>query len=349
MPGLRRRRARRAFAPRSSSPATPSRPGRAASSLPAPMGGALGEAALVDYFVRIASAVSAARDDPGCARLPRRRARARARAADRSAAPRTSRLVKLEAGPVEMSDWIERLGARVRDLGRRRRRLPARLRAHRRGGHHPGRRPGRLRSSASTRPRREGEQRSRRSASRDPADARLRDAALDRPLQRLREARPRPAWRSRQRRRSARPPTRSATCPGDAARAASGRVAARSRAVFVSTDPLQGVEGLREPQRLSHQLSTLLAAEIVSGRIGVGQAFPSSEEIVTRFGVSRTVARETVQALAMLGIVNVQHGKRTEVLPARGVGHPQLDRAGGAAPRGQGRAAAARPRTSSAC
>ena len=83
----------------------------------------------------------------------------------------------------------------------------------------------------------------------------------------------------------------------------------------MSTDPLQGVEGLREPRRLSHQLATLLAAEIVSGRIEVGQAFPSAEEIVTRFGVSRTVARETVQALAMLGLVFVQHGKRTEVCP----------------------------------
>jgi DNA-binding FadR family transcriptional regulator len=72
---------------------------------------------------------------------------------------------------------------------------------------------------------------------------------------------------------------------------------------------------LREPQRLSQQLSTLLAAEIVSGRIGVGEAFPSSEEIVTNYGVSRTVARETVQALAMLGMVNIQHGKRTEVCP----------------------------------
>ena len=83
----------------------------------------------------------------------------------------------------------------------------------------------------------------------------------------------------------------------------------------MSTDPLQGVEGLREPRRLSHQLATLLAAEIVSERIAVGQAFPSAEEIVTRFGVSRTVARETVQALAMLGLVFIQHGKRTEVCP----------------------------------
>jgi DNA-binding FadR family transcriptional regulator len=83
----------------------------------------------------------------------------------------------------------------------------------------------------------------------------------------------------------------------------------------VSTDPLDGVEGLREPRRLSEQLATLLAAEVVSERIAVGQAFPSSDEIVSRFGVSRTVARETVQTLAMLGLVTVKHGKRTEVCP----------------------------------
>ena len=83
----------------------------------------------------------------------------------------------------------------------------------------------------------------------------------------------------------------------------------------MSPDGRSGREGLREPQRLSEQLSTLLAAEIVSGRIGVGEAFPSSEAIVKTYGVSRTVARETVQALAMLGMVNVQHGKRTEVCP----------------------------------
>jgi DNA-binding FadR family transcriptional regulator len=84
---------------------------------------------------------------------------------------------------------------------------------------------------------------------------------------------------------------------------------------LVSGERRGRIEGLREPQRLSQQLSTLLAAEIVSGRIGVGEAFPSSEEIVSQYGVSRTVARETVQALAMLGMVNIQHGKRTEVCP----------------------------------
>ena len=83
----------------------------------------------------------------------------------------------------------------------------------------------------------------------------------------------------------------------------------------MSTDPLNGVQGLREPQRLSDQLAVLLAAEVVSGRIAVGHAFPSADEIVSRFSVSRTVARETVQALAMLGLVHVKHGKRTEVCP----------------------------------
>ena len=120
------------------------------------------------------------------------------------------------------------------------------------------------------------------------------------------------------------------------------------QAVSVSGDgPLRPRRGLREPQRLSQQLSTLLAAEIVSGRIGVGEAFPSSEEIVNRFGVSRTVARETVQALAMLGMVNIQHGKRTEVCPPEDWDILSADRAGGAAPRGQGRAARCTTSTSS--
>jgi DNA-binding FadR family transcriptional regulator len=74
-------------------------------------------------------------------------------------------------------------------------------------------------------------------------------------------------------------------------------------------------DGLPEPKRLGHQVATLLAAEIVSGRIEVGQTFPSADDIVNRYKVSRTVARETVQTLSMLGLVRVQHGKRTEVLP----------------------------------
>jgi DNA-binding FadR family transcriptional regulator len=82
----------------------------------------------------------------------------------------------------------------------------------------------------------------------------------------------------------------------------------------LSADPLDAV-ALREPRRLGEQLAALLGAEIVAGRIPAGGSFPSAEEIGKRFQVSRTVARETVQTLAVLGLVRLQHGKRTEVLP----------------------------------
>lgn len=69
---------------------------------------------------------------------------------------------------------------------------------------------------------------------------------------------------------------------------------------------------IREP-RLRERLAVRLACEIVSGRMPGGSPFPSAEDIVQQFRVSRTVARETVHTLSMLGLVRVQHGKRSEV------------------------------------
>ncbi len=78
--------------------------------VPAPMSGALGGDALVDYFVRIAASVSLpvmVQDAPaylgvglGAEIVQRIGERAE-----------NVRLVKLEAGPAEMSHWIERLGS----------------------------------------------------------------------------------------------------------------------------------------------------------------------------------------------------------------------------------------------
>lgn len=73
-------------------------------------------------------------------------------------------------------------------------------------------------------------------------------------------------------------------------------------------------EKLREP-RLHERAAVMLAADVVSGRLAAGDPFPSADEIVSRLGVSRTVAREALQTLSMLGLVRVQHGKRSEVLP----------------------------------
>lgn len=70
--------------------------------------------------------------------------------------------------------------------------------------------------------------------------------------------------------------------------------------------------------RMHERLATLIAREIVAGRLAEDEVFPSSQELVTRYGVSRTVARETIQALQSAGLVNVQHGKRSTVMPATG-------------------------------
>jgi len=77
--------------------------------LPAPMSGALGEAALVDYFVRIASSVSLPvmiQDAPAYVGIGLGPDVVR----QIGVAAENVRLVKLEAGPVELSEWIERLG-----------------------------------------------------------------------------------------------------------------------------------------------------------------------------------------------------------------------------------------------
>lgn len=78
--------------------------------LPAPMSGTLDEDALVDYFVRVASTVSLPvmiQDAPayvGIGLGPEAVRRI-------GAAAENVRLVKLEAGPVAMSQWIDRLGS----------------------------------------------------------------------------------------------------------------------------------------------------------------------------------------------------------------------------------------------
>jgi 2-keto-3-deoxy-L-arabinonate dehydratase len=86
------------------------RAGASAVVLPAPAAGPLGSAALVDYFVRIASCVDLPvmiQDAPaylGVGLGPELVARV-------GAAAGNVRLVKLEAGPVAMSEWVARLGS----------------------------------------------------------------------------------------------------------------------------------------------------------------------------------------------------------------------------------------------
>lgn len=64
---------------------------------------------------------------------------------------------------------------------------------------------------------------------------------------------------------------------------------------------------------MHERLAEVLAADIISGSVREGETFPSSDELVREFGVSRTVARETIQALMGTGLITVQHGKRSTV------------------------------------
>jgi 4-hydroxy-tetrahydrodipicolinate synthase len=77
--------------------------------VPAPMIGTLGDAALVDYFVRIAAAVGVPvmiQDAPAHLGV-----RLGAEVVQRiGAGAENARLVKLEAGPAELSRWADRLG-----------------------------------------------------------------------------------------------------------------------------------------------------------------------------------------------------------------------------------------------
>jgi GntR family transcriptional regulator, sialic acid-inducible nan operon repressor len=70
--------------------------------------------------------------------------------------------------------------------------------------------------------------------------------------------------------------------------------------------------------KLSETLVSYFARQIVGGTIGPGEPLPSEPSIAARFGVSKPIVREMVQTLASLGMVIVQQGKRTIVLPDKG-------------------------------
>jgi GntR family transcriptional repressor for pyruvate dehydrogenase complex len=63
----------------------------------------------------------------------------------------------------------------------------------------------------------------------------------------------------------------------------------------------------REP-RLSEKVANFMLESITSGQLEQGERLPSERELGERFGVSRTVIREAVQALVAKGVVQVRSG-----------------------------------------
>ena len=66
--------------------------------------------------------------------------------------------------------------------------------------------------------------------------------------------------------------------------------------------------------RLSDTIAEQLLEAIVDGRFREGDVLPSERELGDQFGVSRTVIREAVRALATRGVVEVQSGRGVRVV-----------------------------------
>ena len=72
----------------------------------------------------------------------------------------------------------------------------------------------------------------------------------------------------------------------------------------------------RQPaDRLGTAVVTTLVDLIVSGRYPPGAALPTEAELGARFGVSRTVVRESVKLLQAKGLVSIRQGIGTVVSP----------------------------------
>ncbi len=72
----------------------------------------------------------------------------------------------------------------------------------------------------------------------------------------------------------------------------------------------------REP-RLSDKVAELLLETILSPGLQPGDRLPSERELGEQFGVSRTVIREAVRALAAKGVINVRTGSGLRVAARR--------------------------------
>ncbi|MHA1564833.1 MAG: FadR/GntR family transcriptional regulator [Alphaproteobacteria bacterium] len=74
------------------------------------------------------------------------------------------------------------------------------------------------------------------------------------------------------------------------------------------SDPKFAFRPLKQPANLTSTLVARLREEITSGRLAPGVRLPTEQEMMTSFGVSRTVIREAVAALKADGLVMTRQG-----------------------------------------
>jgi GntR family transcriptional regulator, transcriptional repressor for pyruvate dehydrogenase complex len=75
---------------------------------------------------------------------------------------------------------------------------------------------------------------------------------------------------------------------------------------------------LRQRETLTSQVSKALRARIEGGEFKPGDKLPSEQELVERYGVSRTVVREAISSLRASGLVATQQGVGAFVLQRSG-------------------------------
>ena len=73
------------------------------------------------------------------------------------------------------------------------------------------------------------------------------------------------------------------------------------------------VSALHREETLANRVVVELERLIVDSRLGEGDRLPSERELAAQFGVSRTVVREAVRALAAKRLVEVEGGRGTVV------------------------------------
>ncbi len=84
-------------------------------------------------------------------------------------------------------------------------------------------------------------------------------------------------------------------------------------------DRATGIEGLRavklqRPEPASSEVARALLEYILSGQIGLGDKLPSERQLSELFGVGRSVVREGIKSLDLLGLVEFRQGSGTYYL-----------------------------------
>lgn len=66
-------------------------------------------------------------------------------------------------------------------------------------------------------------------------------------------------------------------------------------------------------RKLSDLVLERLQAMILSGELAGGEALPSEQSLMARFGVGRPAVREALQSLQTMGLITINHGERSRV------------------------------------